>query len=85
MKLDCKIKINDRQRTNGSSTLKSAKGVVGLAKSNGDEWALIVRLFKDTTATQYKVLSYKKKTMKYKTTLILYSFVFTENKIRFVM
>jgi hypothetical protein len=56
MKLDCKIKIQDRQRTNGSSTLKAAKGVIGLAKSNGDEWALIVRLFKDTSATQYKVV-----------------------------
>jgi hypothetical protein len=56
MKIDCKIKIQDRQRTNGSATLKAAKGVIGLAKSNGDEWALIVRLFKDTSATQYKVL-----------------------------
>ncbi len=56
MKLDCKIKIQDRQRTNGSSTLKAAKGVIGLAKSNGDEWVLIVRLFKDTSATQYKVV-----------------------------
>ncbi len=55
MKLDCKIKIQDRQRTNGSSTLKAAKGIIGLAKSNGDEWVLIVRLFKDTSATQYKV------------------------------
>ena len=55
MKFDCKIRINDRQRTNGSSTLKAAKGVIGLAKSTSNEWALIVRLFKDTTATQYKV------------------------------
>ncbi|CAF1184950.1 unnamed protein product [Rotaria magnacalcarata] len=55
MKLDCKIKIQDRQRTNGSSTLKAAKGVVGLAKSNNDEWVLVVRLFKDTNATQYKL------------------------------
>lgn len=55
MKLDCKIKIQDRQRTNGTSTLKAAKGVIGLAKSKGDEWALIVRLFKDTNATQYKI------------------------------
>lgn len=55
MKLDCKIRINDRQK-NGVSTLKAAKGVIGLAKSNGNEWALIVRLFKDTTATQYKVI-----------------------------
>lgn len=59
MKLDCKIKIQDRQRTNGSSTLKCAKGVIGLAKTNGDEWALIVRLFKDTNATQYKVIVLK--------------------------
>lgn len=57
MKLECKVRINDRQRTHGSSTLKSAKGVIGLAKSNADEWALIVRLFKDTSATQYKVTS----------------------------
>ena len=56
MKLDCKIKIQDRQRTNGSATLKSAKGVIGLAKSNGDDWILIVRFFKDTSATQYKVV-----------------------------
>lgn len=56
MKLDCKIRIQDRQRTNGSSTLKSAKGVIGLAKSNGNDWALIVRFFKDTSATQYKVV-----------------------------
>ncbi|CAF1255359.1 unnamed protein product [Rotaria sordida] len=55
MKLDCKIKIQNRQRTNGLSTLKSAKGVIGLAKSNNDEWVLIVRLFKDTNATQYKL------------------------------
>lgn len=55
MKLDCKIRIQDRQRTNGTSTLKSAKGVIGLAKSNNNEWALIVRLFKDTSATQYKL------------------------------
>ena len=55
MKLDCKIRINDRQR-NGVSTLKAAKGVIGLAKSNANEWALVVRLFKDTTATQYKVI-----------------------------
>ena len=60
MKLDCKIKIQDRQRTNGSSTLKCAKGIIGLAKSTGDEWALIVRLFKDTTATQYKVVIFSK-------------------------
>jgi uncharacterized protein YlxW (UPF0749 family) len=64
MKLDCKIKIQDRQRTNGSSTLKSAKGVIGLAKSNGDEWALIVRLFKDTSATQYKVEKLQKRVEK---------------------
>ena len=57
MKLDCKIKIQDRQRTTGSSTLKAAKGVIGLAKSNSDEWILIVRLFKDTSATQYKVVA----------------------------
>jgi len=56
MKLDCKIRIQDRQRTNGTSTLKSAKGVIGLAKSNNNEWAIIVRLFKDTSATQYKVI-----------------------------
>ncbi|CAF0923430.1 unnamed protein product [Adineta ricciae] len=55
MKLDCKIKIQDRQRTNGLATIKAAKGVVGLAKSNSDEWVLIVRLFKDTSATQYKL------------------------------
>ena len=55
MKIDCKIKIQDRQRTNGLATIKAAKGVVGLAKSNSDEWVLIVRLFKDTSATQYKV------------------------------
>lgn len=62
MKFDCKIRIQDRQRTNGSSTLKSAKGVIGLAKSNNDEWALIVRLFKDTSATQYKVINISQKT-----------------------
>ena len=56
MKLDCKIRIQDRQRTNGTSTLKSAKGVIGLAKSNNNEWAIMVRLFKDTSATQYKVI-----------------------------
>ena len=56
MKLDCKVRINDRQRVHGSSTLKAAKGVVGLAKSNGDQWVLIVRLFKDVHPTQYKVI-----------------------------
>ncbi|CAF1580998.1 unnamed protein product [Adineta steineri] len=55
MKLECKIKIQDRQRTNGSSTLKAAKGVIGLAKSNTDQWVLIVRLFKETSTTQYKL------------------------------
>jgi hypothetical protein len=77
MKLDCKIKIQDRQRTNGSSTLKAAKGVIGLAKSKDDEWALIVRLFKDTSATQYKVIRirFKKKTESIDIPLIMFSLI----------
>lgn len=55
MKLDCKVKIQNRQISSGASTLKAAKGVIGLTKSNNDEWVLVVRLFKDANATQYKV------------------------------